>query len=59
MGLSVQENKIKIDFQNRAAANLDFWLDWCPIFFIYKSSQYLLPSVESVDLSIQDNKFKR
>ena len=57
IGLSVQEKKRKIDFQD--GGHLGFSIGTIlAIFFIYKSPRCFLASLESIGLSVQEKKRK-
>ena len=60
VGLSVQEKKFKIDFQNGGyGGHLEFFIKTIlAIFMIYKSLWYFLPGFEQIGLFGQKTKFK-
>ena len=59
MGLSIQEKKFKIDFQDgKCGGYLCFQSEWFQLFMIYKSPWCFLPSFECIGLSVQEKKHK-
>ena len=59
IGLSVQEEKRKIDFQDAMAAILDFWSVQFSLLLIYKSPRScVLPSFKLNGLSVWDKMLK-
>ena len=56
--VSVPENSKDIFRMAAMTAILDFQTERFSYFFIYKSTQYFLPSFESAGLSVQKKKFK-